>query len=310
MSDGSTSSVAVTWSATGGTVTSAGAYTAGDIAGAFRVIARHQGGTLADTVVVNVAEPAPTLQSISLTPVSVTLGTGATQQFTAVGRMSDNSTTSVDVTYSATGGSVSASGLYTAGNTAGTFRVIAVQEGGALADTSVITVSPPAPTLTAIELTPASVTVEGGETQQFSAVGRLSDNSTTSVAVTWSETGRDDHGRGASTPAGEHGGDVSGDRGAAGGDAGGHERGDDPGAALTLTRIEVSPATATVAAGETQQFSAVGRLSDNTTTSVAVTWSETGGTITTGGLYTAGSTAGTYRVIAVEQGGPGRIRVP
>ncbi len=33
-----------------------------------------------------------------------------------------------------------------------------------------------------------------------------------------------------------------------------------------------------------------------------VTYSATGGTITTGGLYTAGSSAGTFRVIATHQG--------
>ncbi len=74
-------------------------------------------------------------------------------------------------------------------------------------------------------------------------------------------------------------------------------------AAPTLTAVEVTPATASVAAGATQQFSAVGRMSDNSTSSVTVTWSATGGTITTGGLYTAGATAGSYRVIAVQQGG-------
>ena len=74
-------------------------------------------------------------------------------------------------------------------------------------------------------------------------------------------------------------------------------------AAPTLTAVEVTPATASVAAGATQQFSAVGRMSDNSTASVTVTWSATGGTVSTGGLYTAGTTAGSYRVIAVQQGG-------
>ena len=63
--------------------------------------------------------------------------------------MSDNSTSSVAVTWSATGGTVSGSGLYTAGATPGTYRVIAVEQGGTKADTSSITVSAPAPTLVA-----------------------------------------------------------------------------------------------------------------------------------------------------------------
>ena len=117
MSDNSTSSVTVTWSATGGTVSGSGAYTAGGTAGTFRVIATQQGGTLADTASVTIAVPPPTvtLTAIELTPASASLLTGAAQQFSAVGRMSDNSTSGVAVTWSATGGTVSGSGLYTAG---------------------------------------------------------------------------------------------------------------------------------------------------------------------------------------------------
>jgi hypothetical protein len=44
-------------------------------------------------------------------------------------------------------------------------------------------------------------------------------------------------------------------------------------------------------------------MSDGTNRTAQVTWSGTGGTITTGGLYTAGATAGSYRVIGVLQGG-------
>ena len=55
--------------------------------------------------------------------------------------MSDGSTGAVAVTYTATGGTVSTGGLYKAGTTAGTYRVIAVQQGGTKADTSAITVT-------------------------------------------------------------------------------------------------------------------------------------------------------------------------
>ena len=55
--------------------------------------------------------------------------------------MSDGSTGAVTVTYAATGGTVSTTGLYKAGTTAGTYRVIAVQQGGTKADTSAITVT-------------------------------------------------------------------------------------------------------------------------------------------------------------------------
>jgi parallel beta-helix repeat protein len=59
--------------------------------------------------------------------------------------MSDGSTTAVTVGYTATGGTVSSGGLYTAGQTGGTYRVIATQSGGPLADTAAITVTAPVP---------------------------------------------------------------------------------------------------------------------------------------------------------------------
>ena len=45
------------------------------------------------------------------------------------------------VTWSATGGTITAGGLYTAGAAAGTFRVIATREGDTPADTSTVTVT-------------------------------------------------------------------------------------------------------------------------------------------------------------------------
>jgi hypothetical protein len=54
------------------------------------------------------------------------------------------------VTYTATGGAITAGGVYTAGATAGAFRVIAALTGGSLADTSAVTIQA-APTPTAAE---------------------------------------------------------------------------------------------------------------------------------------------------------------
>lgn len=48
----------------------------------------------------------------------------------------------MSVTYTATGGTITPSGLYTAGQTAGSYQVIATLQGGILADTSTVTVVP------------------------------------------------------------------------------------------------------------------------------------------------------------------------
>ena len=245
--------------------------------------------------------PAPTLVAVELTPASVSLLTNASQQFSVVGRMSDGSTSGVTVNWTATGGTIGAGGLYTAGSTPGTFRVIATQQGGTEADTSSVTISAPAPTLTAIELTPSSVSLTTGATQQFSAVGRMSDGSTSAVSVNFSETG------GTITAGGLY---------TAGSTAGtfrviavrqGDTKADTANVTITapaptLTAVEVTPASASLAAGATQQFTALGRMSDGSATSVAVTWSETGGTISGRACTPPAATAGTFRVIAVQQG--------
>jgi hypothetical protein len=142
--DGSTLVPSVTWSATGGSITGGGLYTAGTTAGAFRVIAVQQGGSLADTSTVNIATPV--LQAVILSPSTANVVTGGTRQFSVTGQWSNGATTAPSVTYTATGGSITAGGLYTAGSTTGSFRVIATQQGGTLADTSTVTISaaPPA----------------------------------------------------------------------------------------------------------------------------------------------------------------------
>jgi hypothetical protein len=80
---------------------------------------------------------------VVLTPDTASLAAGATQQFTASGKMSDGSTSPVTLAWSATGGTISSTGLYTAGQMAGTFQAIATQSGGALADTATVTVTTP-----------------------------------------------------------------------------------------------------------------------------------------------------------------------
>jgi hypothetical protein len=145
--NGDTVDVSAAWKATGGQITPNGEYQAGLMPGRYQVIGTHNSGTLTDTaeVVVSASE-SPTLIAIALTPASVSLSAGATQQFTASGKMSDGSPSPVTVSWSATGGTISSAGLYTAGQTAGTFRVIASQSGGTLADTATVTVTAPSTT--------------------------------------------------------------------------------------------------------------------------------------------------------------------
>lgn len=295
LSDGSNTTVTVTYSATGGSITTAGRYTAGSTPGSYSVIATHQSG-LADTA--DVVIQSATLVSMNLTPDVVSLDPGALQQFAVSGQLSNGQSTVPTVSYQVTGGSINGSGIYTAGATPGGYRVIATAVNG-MADTSSVTIN--APVVVAVTVAPASISLNFGGTQNFSATGTLNTGGSTSVTVVWSATG----------------GSIS--------SGGGYTAGSTAGsfqviateqsqgvadtavvqiqAPATLQSIVVSPSSASVQTGTTSQFSASGIMSDGSTTTPAVTWSATGGGVSSGGLYTAGAATGSYQVVAAHASG-------
>ncbi len=138
-SDSSVAPVSATFTATRGTITATGLYTAGQTTGIFRVIATSTTANLADTSAVTI-QPAPLAQLI-LVPALVSVANGGTVQFQVYGRTTAGDSVGVQVTYSATGGIISSTGLYTAGSTAGVYQVIAKQTNGTLADTSGLTIT-------------------------------------------------------------------------------------------------------------------------------------------------------------------------
>jgi hypothetical protein len=188
LSDGGTQAVTVSWSATGGTVSASGLYAAGTTDGTYRVVTAVNGTDLADTAVVTILTPPATLVAVEIAPPTAALVPAATQQFSALGRLSNGNTQVIALDWSATGGTVSSNGLYTAGASDGTFRVIAAASGVNLADTATVTITTPPPTIVGIEISPDSARLSYTSTQQFTAVGRLSSGGTTPVDVSWSTT--------------------------------------------------------------------------------------------------------------------------
>lgn len=119
---GNVVSAPVAWSATGGTVTTFGLYTAGTTAGQFAVTASADGASGSATVTIAPAQPT----SIAIAPATATLVPNATQQFKAEARdQFGNVVTTAPVAWSATGGTISGTGLYLAGRELGTFQVSA-----------------------------------------------------------------------------------------------------------------------------------------------------------------------------------------
>jgi hypothetical protein len=131
---------------------------------------------------------APTLVSITLSPLDPTIPVGTSQQFTATGVYSDGSTQ--DLTSTATWSSppTVVIAVISSGLGAGLFQgtaTIQVSVGSVNASTT-ITVAGPA--LVSMAVTPASATVAQGSTQQYQAIGTYSDGSTQNVTslLTWS----------------------------------------------------------------------------------------------------------------------------
>jgi hypothetical protein len=188
LSDGTTTQPSLTWTATGGTVDVDGRFTAGSVAGSYAVKATASNG-VADSAVVIVTDHPPAITSVSLSPTNASLAMGGSKQFVATGTSSTGSTVAVAAKYAATGGTVSTDGVYQAGQTPGTFRVVATDTLTNLSDTASVIIEAPAPTLQAVVLSPATVSLAAGAGQQFTATGSLSDGSTTAVTVTWTATG-------------------------------------------------------------------------------------------------------------------------
>jgi hypothetical protein len=179
---GDSVAVAVVWTATGGAISSSGRYIADTLQGDFEVratLARPGTNTASSgSSVVRVRK----LAQLLVTPASVTLPTLGTQAFAAYGRLNGGDSVAVTVTWTATGGSISPTGLYTAGPTAGDYGVTATGRSFTTAATATLTSVPVA----SVSVSPPSATLSIGATQQLAAVTKdAAGNTLTGRVVTW-----------------------------------------------------------------------------------------------------------------------------
>jgi hypothetical protein len=135
------------WAVTGGgTITSTGLFTAGSTPGTSTITVSCSGVTATATVTVTVG-PA---FSIAVLPQTVTLVPGGTQQFTATVKDAQGNVVAATIVWTVTnppGTIVSTSGLFTAGNTLGSFPNTVVACAGTLCDQAdvIVIASPPPP---------------------------------------------------------------------------------------------------------------------------------------------------------------------
>jgi uncharacterized protein YjdB len=214
-----------------------------------------------------------TLTSIAVTPASPSIAKGLTQQFTATGTYSDNSTQDLtsQVTWASATTSVAtitAGGLAT-GVATGSSTISATS--GSIVGSTVLTVT--AAVLESIAVTPAGPSIAKGATQQFTATGTYSDNSTQNLtnSVTWASATTSVAtitSAGLATGVATGSSTISATLGGVTGST-----------TLTVTAavlesIAVTPASPTIAKGAIQQFTATGTYSDNSTKDLTshVTW--------------------------------------
>ena len=261
------------------------------------------------TATLTVTEPPPVVARVAVRPSSVSIEEGGTHQFSATAYDSDNTMIS-GKTFAWTSSSTSvatinASGLAT-GVDAGSTTITATVDGKSGTATLTVTESPPV--VARVTVSPSSVSIKEGGTQQFSATAYDSDNTMISgKTFTWTSSS-------ASVAT------INASGLATGVDAGtttitATVDGKSGTATLTVAesppvvaRVTVSPSSVSIEEGGTQQFSATAYDSDNTMISgktFAWTSSSTSvATINSSGLAT-GVDAGTTTITATVDGKSG-----
>ena len=120
---------------------------------------------------------------VTIAPSSATIERGERTTFTATALHCGKPR---EVVWTATGGTITATGEYTAGQTPGSYQVIATEvKEGAMASASVMIKAPPPPpppppppiTVTRIDLRPAHARLKVNESATFSVMGTMSDGS-------------------------------------------------------------------------------------------------------------------------------------
>jgi hypothetical protein len=294
------------WSvvAGGGTIdASTGLFTAGTVAGTFPNTIHVVSGTFSASTTVTVA--AGEVATILVTPDAPSLTAGAVQQFSAIGKDSHDNVVTITPTWSvaAGGGAIDQNGLFTAGTTAGTFTNTVTATSGSISGTASVTIS--GGTVTSMTLTPSTATLDIGATQQYTVVAKDVNNNVVSVTPTWSVAAGggtiDNAGLfTAGTVAGTFTNTVTATSGAVSATA---TVVVSPG---PVTSYVITPTPVSVAAGATQQFTAVAKDANNNVVPVTTNWtvgSPGGGTIDGNGLFTAGTVTGTYTNTIVATSG-------
>lgn len=225
-----------------------------------------------------------TVSSISVSPNTMSIGMGATQQFSATAHMSDGTTKDVTATAQWNSSdsniaSISAAGLATA-STSGTVTINA--QSGSFQASASLTVTAAAANLTSIAISPTLSSMAVHTSQQFTATGIYSDGSSADLTntVAWSSS---------STAAATINASGMASAVAAGSTTISASLGSVSQSttltvnAPTVVSISVTPVGLTLAIGVNQQFVATATYSDGSSSDLSsgVTWSSSSTSVAT-----------------------------
>ncbi len=264
----------VTWSSSNGgiaTISSVGLAT-GIAAGTTTITASRGGATdTSDLTVTNA-----TLSSITVTPASSSIVKATTQQFTAIGTFSDSTTqdlTSIVVWSSTATAVATISNTGSRGLASGIAPGVTTIRATSAGRTGQTTLTVTEATLVSIAITPANPSLAKGFKLQFTAIGTFSNATTQNVTtlVTWTSSSNSIasiSGSGLVTAKAVGTSTIRATRTGV------------VGTTLltstnaTLTAIVVTPATLTLAIGQSSQLTAVGTFSNGTTLDITtqVSW--------------------------------------
>ena len=240
-------------------------------------------GTISGSTPLTVTPAA--LTTIVLSPAQASIPVGTTQQFTATGIFTDGTTQNLTSTAiwssSATTISTISNGPGTQGLATtiatGTSTITAISGGETASSLLTVTAA-----LVSITVTPASPMLAPGTTQQFTALGTFSDGTTQDVTSSsaWSSSdliAATISSTGLATTVASGTSTITATDGAVSGST-----------PLIVTQallvsIAVTPSTASIAAGSTQQFTATGTFSDSSMQDITASayWSSSNGAVAT-----------------------------
>jgi len=264
---------------------------------------------------VTLNEPNPTVAQLVVSPNAVTLQPSQVQDFTAVGFTAAGDTAQIAVSWSATAGSVDTSsaggrhyGHYHNAK-CGQSSLTATSHPGNLNASATITVTCLAPVAT-VTISPASVNLQIGQTTQLAAtLNDANGNVLTGRTVTWSSDNSSVatvSGTGAVTATGPGSATITAT-----------SEGKSGTASITATgaavaSVTVSPASASVQAGQTQQLAVTLKdANGNILTGRTVTWSSNNtsvASVNSSGLVTA-NVAGSAMITATSEGQTGMASI-